>query len=128
MKEIAIKLGLAGIAALAPIHAVLISVGVLIFADLITGVLAARKRGEAITSAGFRRTIVKMCVFQLAVVTGFLLETHLLGGIIPVVNLVAGAIGMSEGFSLFENIAELYPELGLKKLLKRLGSDNDTPR
>ena len=81
---------LASLAVFAPIQAVIITVGVLIFTDLILGIMAARKRKEAITSGAMRRTVTKMFVYQVAVMTGFLGETFLLGGLVPVSKLVAG--------------------------------------
>src|SRR5574337_962739 len=96
MKEWLIRIMLAGIAALAPIHAILISVGVMILADLVTGIWAAKTRGEKITSAAMRRTISKILVYNISVITGFLLETYLLSSIFPVAKLVAGVIGLVE--------------------------------
>lgn len=115
---------LASFAVFAPIKAVIITVGILIFADLVLGILAARKRGEKITSAGMRRTITKMCVYQLAVLTGFLFETFLLGGLIPVSKLVAAVIGSVEFKSLLENVTEITG-VSFKDLISKLGSKND---
>jgi uncharacterized membrane protein YjgN (DUF898 family) len=115
---------LAALAVLAPIHPLLIVVGILIFADVILGIMAARKRKEEITSAGMRRTVTKMLVYQLAIITGFLLETYLLDGVIPVAKLVAGTIGIVEFKSIIENTTAIT-DVDFKKLMKLLGSDND---
>lgn len=115
---------LAGLAVFAPIQGVIITVGVLIFADLVLGVMAARKRGEKITSAGMRRTVTKMCVYQVAVLTGFLFETYLLGGLLPVSKLVAAVIGVVEFKSLLENATEITGT-DFKDIIKKLGSKND---
>ncbi|HEY8367583.1 MAG TPA: phage holin family protein, partial [Bacteroidia bacterium] len=112
-------------AALAPIHAVMISVGILIFADLATGMWAAKKRGENITSAAMRRTVSKLFIYQLAVITGFLLETHLLAQLLPVTKLVAGVIGLVEFKSILENANEILGQNIFTNLLSKLGSDND---
>ena len=77
------KIALAGIAALAPVHTVMIVVGILIFFDLFTGIWAACKRSEKISSAALRRTVSKMLIYQIAVMTAFLVENYLLGGLIP---------------------------------------------
>ena len=118
-------LALAALAALAPIHAVMITVGVLIMADLITGMMAARKRGEKITSAAMRRTVSKMVIYQTVVVTAFLVETYLLGGLIPASKLVASVIGMVELTSVLENANTITGKDLFTEVLKRLGSKND---
>lgn len=112
------------VAVFAPIHAILITTMVLIFMDLILGTYAAYKRGEEITSAGLRRTITKMFVYQIVLMTSFLGETYLLGGIIPVVKLVAGFIGLVEIKSLLENASSIT-NLDFKSIIKKLGSKND---
>jgi Bacteriophage holin family len=125
MKEWFIKLGLASLAALAPIQAVLVTVGILIIADLFTGMLAAIKRGEKISSAAMRRTISKMFVYQLAVICGFLLETYLMSSVLPVAKIVAGVIGMVEFKSILENSNTIMGGDVFKIILSKLGSDND---
>ena len=112
------------LAVFAPIQAVMITVGALIFGDLILGMWAAKKRGEQITSAAMRRTVTKMFVYQLAIMTGFLLEFYIMGEILPIAKLVAGVIGMVEFKSLLEN-ATAITGTDFKDLIKKLGSKND---
>lgn len=88
---------------LAPIHSVLVAVGVLILLDMITGLLAARKRGERITSSNLKNTVTKGFLYQSSVIVAFLMEHFLLDGI-PVVKVVAGIIALTEGKSFFENV------------------------
>jgi len=52
----------------APISDFILVIGLLMLADLITGIQAAQKRGEAITSNGFRRTAVKILIYALLIV------------------------------------------------------------
>lgn len=125
MKEWIGKLFLASLAALAPIKAVMITVGILIIADLITGIWAAHKKQEKISSAAMRRTISKMLIYQLSVVCGFLLETYILGGVIPVAKIVAGVIGMVEFKSILENSNYIIGGDLFKIIITKLGSDND---
>ena len=124
MKEVFLKLMLAGIAALAPIHAVIVTVGILIFADLATGIWAAKKRGDEISSARMRDSITKMLVYQTVIITGFLVETHLIGGLVPVVKLAAAVIGMVELKSLIENANLILGQDLFKTLIEKLGSKN----
>lgn len=124
MKNLLQNLLLAAVAALAPVHSVLIVVGILIVVDMITGVWAAIKSGQKITSARLRDTVTKMLLFQLAVITGFLLEKYLLADLLPVSKLVAGIIGVAEGTSIFENINKIRGDNIFKALLDKLGSVN----
>lgn len=119
---------LAAAAALAPIHSVLIVVGILIVVDTITGVWAAIKSGQTITSARLRDTITKMLLFQLAVITGFLLEKYLLADLLPVSKLIAGIIGVTEGTSILENINKIRGDNLFKTLIDKLGSVNKEPK
>ena len=125
MKEWLEKIAVASLAALAPIHPVMLSVGFLILADLITGMWAAKKRGEKISSAAMRRTISKMFIYQMAVIGGFVLETYLLGGLLPVSKIVAGVIGLVEFKSMLENSGQIVGGDIFKMILKKIGSEND---
>ncbi len=128
MKEWLIRIALAGLAALAPIHTILISVGVMILADLATGIWAAKVKGEKITSAAMRRTISKILVYQTSVISGYLLETYLLSSLFPVAKLVAGVIGLVEFKSILENGNKILGQDVFKTVLQKLGSDNDKPK
>lgn len=125
MKSYLSNLAISAMAALAPIKPVMITVGILIMSDLISGIWAAHKRGEPITSAALGRTITKMVVYQTAVITGFLLQRYLLADALPVVNLVGGVIGMVEFKSFIENANSIVGGDILRELIKQLSSKND---
>jgi hypothetical protein len=127
MKDYIMGLVVSTVAVFAPIKAVLIVTGLLIFADLITGVLAARKKGEQITSAGLRRTVTKIAIYNTAIMLGFLSETYMLDGIIPVSKIASGLIAVVELSSLYENLNVLHGSNIFKALLEKLGSVNDKP-
>jgi hypothetical protein len=110
---------------LAPIKPVLITVGILIVGDMITGMWAAKRRNEKISSAAMRRTVSKMVIYQFAVISGFLLEKYLLSDTIPVSKLVAGAIGMVEFKSVLENSSSILGQDVFKMVIQKLGSKND---
>jgi len=119
------KLFIASLAALAPIKMVMITVGFLIVADLLTGIWAAKSRGEKISSSVMRRTISKIVIYQLAVISGFMLEIHILDSLVPVAKIVAGVIGMVEFKSILENSGHIVGGDVFKLILKKLGSEND---
>ena len=113
------------IAVFAPIQPLLVTVGFLIAADTITGVIAAYRRGEEIRSSGFSRAVVKLFVYQVVLMSGFLLETYLMSEVgIPITKLIAGLVGVVEMKSLIEN-TESITGIDLLKIKKVLGSKND---
>jgi phage-related holin len=126
MKEFLTKAGIAVLAVFAPVKSIMIVVGVLVIADLITGILAARKRGEPITSAGFRRSVAKTLIYQSAIMLSFLTQQYLVGDdLFSIVKVTAGIIGMTELYSCVENLNVLNGSPIFKALLDKLGSKND---
>ncbi len=124
MKEYIIK-GLIVIAStLAPINPILISCGALIIADMVTGMVAAKKRKEKIQSAEMRRTLTKMFVYQIAIISAFILEKYMLQDLMPVSKIVAGVIGMIEFKSILENASTIAGQDILKLVMDKLGSKN----
>lgn len=125
MKSWAYNIMLSILAVFAPIKALIFSVGFLIFADCFTGIWAAKKRNEKITSAALRRTVSKMVIYQLALLSGFLVEVYMIESLLPISKLVAGAIGMVELKSVLENSTAIVGQDIFKSLIKKLGSQND---
>lgn len=109
----------------APIKPLILTVGFLIFADCITGIWAAKKRGETIRSAALRRTVSKMIIYQIALLTGFCVEIYMIESLLPISKLVAGAIGMVEFKSILENSTVITGQDLFKSLIQKLGSKND---
>lgn len=124
MKDLVIK-GLIALSAIfAPIVPMIFACGVLIFADLITGILAAKKRKEKIKSAEMRRSVSKFIVYQIAILSAFVLEKYMLQDLIPVSKIVAGVIGMVEFTSILENGSAIAGKDILSLVLEKLGSKN----
>lgn len=113
------------LAVFAPVKAVLLVTGFLIFADLISGIMAARKRGEKISSAGLRRTLSKCLVYNLAVISGFLVETYMISDLLPISKLIAGVISLVELKSILENLNTINGTDIFKTVISSLGSKND---
>lgn len=110
----------------APIQAVIATTLVLISIDLISGVVASAKRGEKITSAGFRRSVSKLIVYELALMIGFIAETYMLQ-FLPVTKMVSSLISLTELKSIFENIDSASGGGLLKTIIDKLGSENSKP-
>jgi hypothetical protein len=124
MKDFAAKLALVIVAALAPIHTVMIVVGILVFADLVTGVWAAVKTQQKFSSAKLRNSVSKAILYQIAVITGFIVEQYLIGDALPVTKIVGGLIGTVEAVSVFENINKILNTNLFAVLIEKLGSSN----
>jgi hypothetical protein len=94
---------------------------------MFTGMYAAKKRGEELSSAAMRRTLSKMLVYQGVVILGYLLEANLMDHLMPVAKIVASAIGMVEFKSILENSNSIVGTNIFKSVISKLGSDNDAP-
>lgn len=95
------------VAVFATVRPLVVVVSLLIFSDTITGILAAHKRGEKITSQGFSRTISKLFFYNLAIVLGFLMEKFVLLEVVPVVKAIVLVIGVTEFKSFLENFESI---------------------
>lgn len=132
LKEINVKflegLLISLLAVFAPIKAVILVTGLLISVDTITGMLAARKRGEKISSAGLRRTVTKSLVYLTAVCMGFLVEKYMIEGFVPISKIVSGVISLVELKSILENLDVINGGSLFKAVIQKLGSINDLPK
>jgi predicted transcriptional regulator len=116
---------LAILAIFSPLKPAILTVGVLVLSDMVTGIIAAKKRKEQITSAGLRRTLAKLIIFECALLLGYLTEMYLTGNLIPVSKIVAAFIGMVEYKSMLENLNEINGESIFTSLINKLGKDED---
>lgn len=90
---------------LAPIADFIFVIALLMTADFITGIQAAKKRGEAITSQGWRRTATKIVVYSLLIIVCEEIKMIFFKDIdVKVTYAIALFIVMIELKSLSENI------------------------
>lgn len=115
---------LATLAVFAPIKTAIITAFALALIDTILGIIAAKKRGESINSAGLRRSIVKIFVYEAAIMLGYLTETYMTGPEIPVDKIITGFVGLTEITSIVENLNEITGSNLLGSLISKLGSQN----
>lgn len=109
-----------------PIKALIIAVLVLTLGDLITGIWVAIKNKEPITSAGLRRSISKIVVYELCLLLGYVAEHYLIGDLLPVSKLLAGMVGAVEMKSILENANIIGGVDIFKSLIDKLGSVNQS--
>jgi hypothetical protein len=125
MKYLQIML-LAILSTFAPIKMAIITVLVLVLADLVTGVMASIKDKKPITSAGFRRTVIKIFLYEAALMLGFMAETYLLDKSMPICKMVSSMIGLTEMHSIVENMNAISGGELFAALITKLGSVNAT--
>lgn len=118
-------IAIASLAVLAPARPLFLAAMALVALDTLTGVMAARKRGVRISSAGFRRTLAKATAYTLAILCAFVAGNWLLGSGIWVAKLVSGAIGVTEATSCLENCSTIAGQDLFRAVISKLTSKND---
>lgn len=99
---------------LAPIQHTIFTVFILVAADLALGLFGARRRKEKITSAGLRRTVSKLLMYEAAICLGYITQIYMTDNLIPVCNIVSSFIGISEFVSILEHADEFSKQSLLK--------------
>ena len=122
MKTFIENIALASILVFLPIKATIVCVMFLTMVDLMSGVAASYKRKEKITSSGFKRTVVKILVYEITVMLGFLVERYMTSDSLPVVKVLAGLIGITELKSVLENIQSITGVPLIKLLIAKLNN------
>jgi len=84
------------------IEPAMIAVGILIMIDTMTGVIAAKKNGETITSKKLSGAITKSLIYQLLIISAHLCELYLFEQI-PFVKISLAFLAMTEFTSISEN-------------------------
>lgn len=108
------------VAYFAPVHAALAAAMVLVFADLLTGLIASMKRKEAFTSAKLKVSVAKVALYLVAICIGHIAQRHLTGDTIPVQNLVTTIIGLTEAKSILENLDAIHGKSLWSSLIEKL--------
>lgn len=110
------ELALLFFAFVAPIKALLILCGFVIFVDLFLGIKKSIKQGKKITSKGLYETVRKMFIYQITIISFYFIDVNLLGEFIAVftdiplflTKLVTISLVSVELFSINENIEILW--------------------
>lgn len=113
------------LAVFAPIKALIAVALILIGADLVSGILAALKKKQPITSAGLRRTVTKLMVYLAAICLGYLVEHYMVSDYLPISKMISGVISLVELKSILENLDVLNGSSLFKTVIEKLGSVND---
>lgn len=90
-------------AVLTPMIGIIIVTGLLIAFDFISGIAAAIKRKEPITSRKMSNTISKIIFYNIALFSSMGVQ-YLVKDVIPITNIIVGVIALVEAKSIYENI------------------------
>lgn len=108
LKLLVAKIGLIILALFAPIIQIILGVFFLIGVDLITGVIAAKRNCQKITSSKLSRTISKILVYVSTIIIVHIVQISLLfDGSVPLENLVSSYIALTELKSILENLDKM---------------------
>jgi len=104
------------LALIAPIKTVMLTIGFLIIADFITGAYAAFKNNIPIQSKRIGHTVSKFFIYNLVVLSAFLLEKYIVNEI-PFQKIITGFIAIAEIKSILENFDKIYGVNPFKALI-----------
>ncbi len=95
-----------------PTYSAMFAIVVLVLVDWGTGIWAAKKRGEKITSWGWRRTInAKIVPYQIGILCSHLVDINIFAGTllepIQLMKATAAFIAGAELKSIFENLGSI---------------------
>jgi hypothetical protein len=113
-------LALAAWVGLAPVHPAIATALCLPCVDLVLALLAARKAGTPVKSAGLKRSVAKVLMYELAIILAFVTEQYLLTSLVPAVRIVTGLIGMTELKSCLEHLEDLSGQPIFAAILTKL--------
>jgi len=102
------------IAFFSPVQSFVFATGLFVICDMVTGIIAAKKRGERMESKKLFRSIAKFLVYGVAIIVAHTINFLYLPNF-PAVQLIAGFIAFIEVKSIDENISEVtgYSILGV---------------
>jgi hypothetical protein len=87
---------LASLAVFLPIKELMLTIGFLVGADMVVGIWKALKLKQRIRSRRMSDTITKLLLYQIAIMSGFLIETFIISELIPITKLVATVVAVIE--------------------------------
>lgn len=101
-----------------PAFPLMLAIGFFIVADFITGIMAAKKRGEEIRSKKMRPTVTKGIGYMIAILVAHVFQQNFLPGL-EVLKIVSGLIAFIEIKSLDENFRDITGKSLFKQFIKK---------
>jgi len=102
MKEYIVKFLISLLCVVSPIQEAIFSIGFLIIADLMMGLLASRKKKVKFTSTRLKNTAVKLLVYNILLISSFICQTYLVEWI-PFTKICLSFLAIIELTSIGEN-------------------------
>lgn len=127
MQEIIIKLLIAGVAIFLPIYPALLAMGLLIFIDLVMGLVASYKMKIPFTSSRLKNTGVKMLIYNLLIISCFVAQTYL-SSYIPFLNIGLAFLSVVEISSIGESFQKITGLSFLKFIKKYINEKLNNPK
>jgi len=93
---------------ISPVAPLLLTIGFLIGMDFIFGIYRAHKTGEVITSRKMGNTISKIVLYNIMVLSVYLLDHYILNTGLGLEKIAASLIGIVELRSLDESFVKIY--------------------
>lgn len=116
---------LASLSILLPIKELMLTVGFLVGADLVVGIWKAVKLKQRIRSRRMSDTVTKLLLYQLAIISGFLIEKYVLTEMLPVAKLIGTVIAIIEFKSIIESIEAVTKQNIWSKIRVLIGRKSD---
>lgn len=96
------------VAVFVPLVHLLIAVGLVIAIDFVFGIWRAIHVKEKVTSRKMSATVGKMLLYQLMIISLFLVEKFMMGGLLPITQIGASFLGLIELKSISESFEIIY--------------------
>jgi hypothetical protein len=117
---------LASLSILLPIKELMLTVGFLVGADLVVGIWKAIKLKQRIRSRRMSDTVTKLLLYQVAIISAFLIEKYVITEMLPIAKLVGTVIAIIEFKSIIESIEAVTKQdiwTRIKNLIGRKSDD-----
>lgn len=111
----------------APVVASMISIGIFVAVDFLTGLWVAKRNNLPITSKKMRDTVGKSLAYMVALIVAHIFELQFLAQAIPMMKIMALFIASAEIKSIYENLG-VITGLDFWELIKKKLSQNEEKR
>ncbi len=117
-KKWAVALVMSGLSMIAPAANLMFAIGFLVVSDFVTGVLAARKREEQISSKRMRNSITKGIGYMVAILVAYMMQKIFIKDF-EVMKIVAALVAFIELKSIDENLESMTGKSLFNQFLKK---------
>lgn len=109
------------VAFFSPIIPLMLTVGFLVAVDFIFGIWRSLKLKQEVTSRKMSHTITKILLYNVTIMSVWVLEKNIIGSDIPITKIVAGVICLTETKSIDEAFKIIFGFSIWSKMKRSLG-------